>query len=124
RRPNSVTLVVDNYGESLAWFAARRPELIKINRDELELLFPDSERQRSTSELLKSARQNFDCPFWVVTNGGEPIWVMEGESQPVSFAPPQVEVISATGCGDVVFATIIDCLFNRGSEFSLLEAAK
>lgn len=123
-RGDSVSLVVDNYGPSLTWFAQRQPELIKINRDELELLFPESEKSRPTGDLLKAARQRHDCPYWVVTNGGEPIWVMEGEKEPESFRPPEVELVSPTGCGDIVFATLIDCLFNRSGQYDLLRGAK
>ena len=34
-----------------------------------------------------------------------------------------MECISPVGCGDIVFATVIDCLYNK-TGYSLLEAAK
>ncbi len=123
KRGEEVTLVVDNYGASLPWFARRKPALVKFNRDELELLFEGDERKLDTPALLKKARTRFACSRWVVTNGAEAIWVLDGEGEPVRFEPEKVKCISPVGCGDIVFATIIDCLYNR-SGYSLLEAAQ
>ncbi len=122
-RGDEVTLVVDNYGPSLPWFARQKPELVKFNRDELELLFEGEERKLDTPTLLKKARFRFSCDRWVVTNGAETIWVLDGEGEAVSFEPKKVKCVSPVGCGDIVFATLIDCLYNR-SGYSLLEAAQ
>lgn len=122
-RGEHVSLVIDNYGASLPWFADQKPDLVKFNRDELELLFSEGERSQSTPELLKKAHVRYACDRWVVTNGEKAIWVLDGEDEPVAFEPAQVDCVSATGCGDIVFATVIDCLYNR-SGFTLLEAAK
>lgn len=122
-RGERVRLVVDNYGPSLPWFAKQNPELVKFNRDELELLFEGSEKELSTDVLLGLARERYGCERWVVTNGASEIWVADGDCEPVAFSPREVECISPTGCGDVVFATVIDCLYNRDG-YSLLEAAK
>ncbi|MDQ8202395.1 PfkB family carbohydrate kinase [Pelagicoccus sp. SDUM812003] len=123
KRPETVSLVVDNYGPSLPWFVQQNPELIKINRDELETLFEKDRRSAETSELLALARERFGCRRWVITDGAELIWVMDGDAEPESFAPRQVDCVSPTGCGDVVFATLIDCLYNK-TGYALLKAAK
>lgn len=122
-RGDDVILVVDNYGPSLNWFAEQKPELVKFNRDELELLFAESEHSLDTPVLLEKARARFSCERWVVTNGAEDIWVLEGEGPAVSFSPREVECISPVGCGDIVFATVIDCMYNKKG-YSLLDAAK
>ncbi len=122
-RGEEVTLVVDNYGASLPWFARQKPDLVKFNRDELELLFEGEERSLDTPTLLKKARSLFSCDRWVVTNGAEAIWVLDGEGEAVSFEPEKVKCVSPVGCGDIVFATLIDCLYNK-TGYSLLEAAK
>lgn len=123
RRGENVTLVVDNYGASLPWFAKERPGLIKINRDELETLFEEDVSDELTSRLLKRARELYVCRYWVVTDGGNDVWVMDGESEPESYSPRKVDCVSATGCGDIVFATLIDCLYNRDG-YTLLQAAE
>lgn len=122
-RGEEVTLVVDNYGASLPWFAKQGPALVKVNRDELELLFDGEERTLETPVLLKKARTRFSCDRWVVTNGAQTIWVLEGLGDAKHFEPDTVECISPVGCGDIVFATLIDCLYNRNG-YSLLEAAR
>lgn len=122
-RPTSVRLLVDNYGSSLPWFARQSPALIKINRDELELLFDEDRRGLPTNQLLDLATATFDCPHWVVTNGGEALWIKNESEAPQTFDPPKVECISPTGCGDIVFATVIDCLYNKEG-YKLLSAAK
>ncbi|MBK1878911.1 PfkB family carbohydrate kinase [Pelagicoccus mobilis] len=122
-RGEEVKLVVDNYGPSLPWFAKQKPELVKFNRDELELLFEGEEKRRSTDELLGLARERFGCDRWIVTNGASEIWVADGDEPPVVFSPREVECVSATGCGDVFLATVIDCLYNRDG-YDLLSAAK
>ena len=122
-RGDEVTLVVDNYGPSLPWFARQKPELVKFNRDELELLFEGEERKLDTPTLLMKARSRFSCDRWVVTNGAETIWVLDGEGEAESFEPKKVKCVSPVGCGDIVFATLIDCMYNR-SGYSLLEAAR
>lgn len=123
KRGEEVTLVVDNYGPSLPWFARQKPDLVKFNRDELELLFEGEERKQETPELLRKARLRFSCDRWVVTNGAEAIWVLDGEGEAVNFEPRKVKCVSPVGCGDIVFATLIDCLYNK-SNYALLEAAK
>ncbi|EDY84976.1 kinase, pfkB family [Verrucomicrobiia bacterium DG1235] len=122
-RGENVSLVIDNYGASLPWFADQHPDLVKFNRDELELLFGEKERAEPTPVLLKKALERYVCNRWVVTNGAEEIWVLDGEGEPQRFEPPKVECVSPTGCGDIVFATVIDCLYNKDG-YGLLEAAK
>lgn len=123
RRGEGIRLVVDNYGESLKWFAEQGPDLIKINRDELESLVEQGDRSEPTDALLRCVEERFACARWVVTDGGNPLWVMKRGEEPQSFAPPTVECVSPTGSGDVVFATLIDCLYNR-DEYGLLEASQ
>lgn len=122
-RGEDAILVVDNYGPSLPWFAGQKPDLVKFNRDELELLFPESKRSLPTKELLALAREQFGCDRWIVTNGSKEIWVAEAGKETRSFSPRAVECVSATGCGDVFFATVIDCLYNRDG-YTVRQAAE
>lgn len=119
----NVTLVIDNYGASLPWLSEQGPEIIKFNRDELELLFEEGERGLATEELLVLADERLACSCWAVTDGENPIWIKESGSGPVRIMPPVVECVSPTGCGDVFFATLLDCLYNRDG-YDLKEAAE
>lgn len=122
-RGERVTLAVDNYGASLLWLATKSPDIIKFNRDELELLFKPAERARETPDLLNRAASQYDCPRWVVTDGGNPVWLKEGDASPQSVTPPSVRPVSATGCGDIFFATVMDCLYNK-TEYNLRSACE
>lgn len=112
-RPDQATLVVDSYGACLPFLAAQRPAIVKFNRDELETLFDPQMRHRETGDLLARAAELFPVARWVVTDGGNPVWLKDGASKPESFAPPPVKLVSPTGCGDVFFATLLDCLYNK-----------
>ncbi|MBC2605849.1 PfkB family carbohydrate kinase [Pelagicoccus albus] len=122
-RGEHVSLVVDNYGPSLPWFANQRPEIIKFNRDELEILFEGEERSLPTPELIGRARERYACDRWMVTNGEKEVWVQDQDGTASSFQPRSVECISPVGCGDVSFATLIDCLYNK-SGYDLRSAAE
>jgi fructose-1-phosphate kinase PfkB-like protein len=106
------TLLADTYGPPLAWFAAHPVALVKINAAELSQLigsaarFPDA---FSNSAITASPVQR-----WVVSDGPHPVWFRDADHAPASLAPPRVREVSATGSGDVLFASLIDSLFFRG----------
>lgn len=108
-----VHLAVDTYGPSLPWFARQKPDVIKINRQELETLFDEDAADAPTNELLKRVAKNYDCPLWIVTDGETKIWRLESGGQPQATQPPVVECISPIGCGDVFFATLLDQQYNH-----------
>lgn len=116
RRPEKVDLVVDTYGPSLPWFLQQRPGVLKINRDELETLFPESRRSEPTSALLAEAAQQAPSTTWVITDGGSDIWYCPPAREPRSHTPPQIECVSPTGSGDVFLATLLHHLYLNSSD--------
>jgi fructose-1-phosphate kinase PfkB-like protein len=113
----------DTYGPLLAWVVERPVALVKINRGEFDLLFPESERAQPVLTRLGEARSRWPVQRWIVTDGpGEVCFVdrKPDNSPPASLLPPAVEEVSATGSGDVLFACILDALLVRGS--TLVEA--
>lgn len=112
RRPEGIGLAIDTYGPSLDWLARRDPSIVKINRQELETLFPN-EREAPTATLLEQAAAAYPRPQWVVTDGGGPVWFKDVGSAPDAFDPPSVACVSPTGSGDVFFAALLDGLANR-----------
>jgi len=110
-REQNAILAVDTYGPSLSWMVQQKPDCIKINRDELSLLFGKS--TASTPELLASASKQYPCPLWIITNGAEEVWVQQDDHNPTAFHPPATERVSPTGCGDVFFATLLNGLYQK-----------
>lgn len=112
-RGEHVRLAVDTYGPSLPWFARQKPDIIKINRQELETLFDENVSDSPTHLLMKRASRNHDCPLWIVTDGESAIWTLEPGGEPRATQPPAADCLSPIGCGDVFFATLLDQRYNH-----------
>ncbi|MBT3483574.1 MAG: hypothetical protein HN457_19350 [Opitutales bacterium] len=126
-RGEHVHLAVDAYGPSLPWFARQKPNVIKINRQELEMLFDEDVKASATDVLMKRVADNYNCPLWIVTDGEAKIWILKSGSYPQATQPPLVECTSPIGCGDVFFATLLDQQYNHPEnslEFAIELAAK
>ncbi len=127
RRGAQVTLALDTYGEGLDWLVRQSPSLVKINRDELEMLVEPDEQAVDTPDLLEQVSRQFNCPHWIITNGEKEIWRKQGDKLATSIQPREAHCVSAVGCGDVFFATLLDGLFNhaeRGQPGVLERAAE
>ncbi len=126
-RGESIKLAVDTYGPGLKWFARQNPEILKINRDELETLFAENVSDTPTDQLLETVSKRYDCPLWVITNGDSPIHYLARDDTPKTVPPRPVDCRSPIGCGDVFFATLLDCLYNKSNyplEKSIVLAAE
>jgi 1-phosphofructokinase len=118
----------DTYGPPLAWIVQHPVALVKINRDEFDLLFTSDERTAPVLARLSTALNRWPVQRWIVTDGpGEVCFIDNTQpthannSEPVSPAvpfapapsslqPPPVQEISATGSGDVLFASVLHAL--------------
>jgi fructose-1-phosphate kinase PfkB-like protein len=114
RWPERGSLIVDTYGPPLAWLAGQAAALIRVNRRELESLFPADERKLSGGELLRLARDRWPALRWAVSDGGAPVWFMADHGEPETIASPRVREISPTGSGDVMLACTLFARFHRG----------
>jgi 1-phosphofructokinase len=109
-------LAADTYGPPLAWLATRPLDLVKINRDEFDALFPPAARRTSVALRLHRACQRWPVRGWIITDGPRPVWFVERNSAaPASLAPPRVREVSATGCGDVFLACVLHALLRHGT---------
>jgi len=106
--------VVDTYGPSLAWFADQAAALIRVNRTELEALFPKTDHKLAGGELLRRARDRHRALRWAVSDGGAPVWFLAEHNEPESLPSPRVREVSATGSGDVMLACTLFARFHRG----------
>jgi 1-phosphofructokinase len=105
-------LVADVYGSPLAWAAQRALELVKINATEFRALSgahvqpPVGLREQALASPVRR---------WVVSDGRDQVWFKDEGMEPASLMPPLVEEVSATGSGDVMFASILQSLFVRNA---------
>lgn len=104
-------VVADTYGAPLSWLVERRAALVKINRQEFDQLFPESERARSVVDRLLDAGNRWPVRRWVVTDGPGAVCYGGVDTPPGRVEPPVVKEISPTGSGDVAFACILHALF-------------
>jgi fructose-1-phosphate kinase PfkB-like protein len=114
RWPERGPLVVDTYGPPLAWFADSGASFIRLNRTEIQALFPELDRNTAGGEYLRSARQRFSALRWALSDGSAPVWFVAEHEDPLQYPSPKVYEISATGSGDVMLACILYGRFHRG----------
>jgi fructose-1-phosphate kinase PfkB-like protein len=109
-------LAADTYGPALAWLVTRPLDLVKINRQEFDTLFPSAARRASVSARLRRAGERWPIQRWIITDGPRPVWFMERTSAaPACLAPPHVREVSATGSGDVFLACVLHALLHRSA---------
>jgi 1-phosphofructokinase len=109
-------LAADTYGPALARLVTRPVDLVKINRQEFDTLFPSAARRASVAARLRLACKRWPVRGWIITDGPRPVWLVERNSAvPACLAPPRVREISATGSGDVLLACVLHALFQRNA---------
>lgn len=104
------TLAVDTYGPPLAWLARKPVALVKINAAEFRTL---SDAIQPLPAALEKISRRSEPKAWIVSDGPEPVWFTERGTTPASVAPPAIKEVSATGSGDVFFASVLHSLFIR-----------
>lgn len=107
-------LYVDVYGPPLEWLRRQAVELIKINRQEFDGLFPSNQRSTPVRERLLQLRRESPRSSWIVSDGPGTIWVMPADRSPVELQPPAVTEVSPTGSGDVLLAAILQARWHQG----------
>ncbi|ATC62798.1 hypothetical protein CMV30_01790 [Nibricoccus aquaticus] len=118
-------ICADTYGAPLTWLVERPVSLIKINRDEFDLLFPPAERSTPVLARLATARTRWPVQRWIITEGPGEVCFIENTpsstaSTPSSLRPPPIAEISPTGSGDVLFACVLHALLIK--KFILADA--
>lgn len=100
-------LYVDTYGPPLPWFAQLPVALVKINRTEFDSLIPPPPGETSPAARLALAQARYAAQAWIVTSGGESIWLRSADVSAREFSPSRVQEVSATGSGDVLLACLV-----------------
>jgi len=110
-------LLADTYGPPLAELADLPLPLIKINRREFETLAgwaPRAPEDESWGEDLAAFAAAHPVEVWVVTDGPRPTLLWQRGTGLVRLPTPAVQVVSATGSGDVLFAGLLYFRWHHG----------
>jgi 1-phosphofructokinase family hexose kinase len=112
-------VAVDTSGGALRSAWSQRPDLVRVNRDELAAVLHVS-RQRVPPAPYPTLGS---IAMGVVSDGGSPIqaWREDGRSWQVT--PPRIPVTNTIGCGDAMLAGLLEALsLGRPFEEALLAA--
>jgi len=114
QRPPGIALAIDTYGEGLRWFVEQSPDVVKINRDELNTLSDGDASETDTETLLEQVAQAYNSGTWIITDGSGPIFCRSPEGTIHSIQPRETHCVSPIGCGDVFFATYLHAINDSG----------
>lgn len=110
-----VPVVLDSYKEHGLLALEASPEVLKINRRELESLvgraLPDAAARK---EAYGSLRERFGLCWIIITSGSEALEGYDGE-RILGVTPPPVEALNPIGSGDAATAGIA-ASFARGDD--------
>jgi fructose-1-phosphate kinase PfkB-like protein len=115
-------VAVDSYGPPLADLVKLPLELVKINRTELDRLFPDRE-SLSTAEAVGNARSESPVKNWIVTDGPHSIVASFQSGGTCEVIPARIKEVSPTGSGDTFLAVLLHKWPTDNNYTSALRAA-
>lgn len=101
-----IRVAVDTYGPPLAALVKQPIDLVKINRVELDHLFPDS-KSAPIGELIRRARESSPVKNWIITDGAGPITAALASGEVLTVTPAQIREVSPTGSGDTFLAALL-----------------
>ncbi|QKJ86033.1 1-phosphofructokinase [Paramixta manurensis] len=105
-RAHGVLSLLDTHGPALLQSAAALPDIIKINRDELQQASDTSGQDLPHAWLKQGVR----CV--IITDGQRPTLALTPEGN-YQITPPKVDTASAVGSGDAYCAGLIASLLAR-----------
>ncbi|MBE5870527.1 MAG: 1-phosphofructokinase [Lachnospiraceae bacterium] len=105
-------VIVDSSKEALSEAVKAKPDCIKPNLHELEMLMErplknDEEIKKAAEELLE---RGVGCV--AVSMGAKGLWVFE-KSHTYRSVPPKIEAVNTVGCGDCVVAALAMGYFEK-----------
>jgi tagatose 6-phosphate kinase len=116
-RRRGVPVVLDSYRDHGLQALEAAPEVLKINRRELESLVgrPLSD-QASRKEAYRSVRERFGLRWIVISAGPEALEGYDGQRY-LSVTPPSIEAVNPIGSGDAASGGIA-VSFVRGEDLA------
>jgi fructose-1-phosphate kinase PfkB-like protein len=116
-----IRVCADTYGPVLADLVRLPLDLVKINRVELEKLFPEAAGQ-PTAAILAGARTTSPVRNWIITDGARPVTAALGDGLFV-VEPAPIREVSPTGSGDTFLAALLCQWINGKSTTEALRFA-
>lgn len=104
---SGIKVAVDTYGPPLADLTKLPIDLVKINRVELERLFPET-KERPLPEAVALVGQTSPVKNWIVTDGARSIAAQFETGQSHEVTPAAITERSPTGSGDTFLAAILN----------------
>ncbi|MCC5806724.1 MAG: hypothetical protein JJU00_10395 [Opitutales bacterium] len=98
---------LDTYGKPLAELAVLPWTAVKINLDEFERLEGADPADGTMEARLRRIAATSAAQTWIVTDGGNPVSVLSRDEGYFQRQPPDIQLVSPTGSGDVFLATLI-----------------
>jgi fructose-1-phosphate kinase PfkB-like protein len=117
-----IKVALDSYGPPLADLIKLPLELVKINRNELELLFPDT-AELPILQAIAHARKVSPVKNWIVTDGPRSMAAVFESGESFEVIPATIKEVSPTGCGDTFLAAILNKWPKDGSHKEALSFA-
>ena len=102
-----VRIAVDTYGPPLADLVKLPVDLVKINRSELERVFPDTGGQ-PLMKAIEQVRKSSPVHNWIVTDGPNAIAAHFATGRSCEVTPARISERSPTGSGDTFLAAILN----------------
>ncbi len=111
-KQKQLLLCVDTYGQPLLDFAQQELFLLKINKKEFLTTF---EQNVLTEKTISAIAGKTKVKNLIVSNSDKKIYASIQDTV-MSFNPPEIKSeVSATGCGDAMFASLIYEILNKSS---------
>ena len=115
----NVYFCVDTYGTPLTDIANVHCNLLKFNKTELSTFLASMKENINlpTAELFKIARSKYfaNAEIFAITDGANDIFVSD-KTTTFTISPMQIpQEVSATGCGDALFAVAISEIFFKNT---------
>jgi len=101
-----IHVAVDTYGPPLNALTRLPLDLVKINRSELNRLYPWAENQPLTDVLVRLNRES-PVQNWIITDGANPIMASLYQSGVHQVTPAKIREVSPTGSGDTFLAALL-----------------
>lgn len=105
--PNTIRICADTYGRPLEELVRLPIDLVKINRSELDRLFPEG-KGLPAREAIQRLRESSPVPNWIITDGAAPITASFGNGPDFEIRPASINEVSPTGSGDTFLAALLD----------------
>jgi fructose-1-phosphate kinase PfkB-like protein len=104
---SKVRIAVDTYGPPLEALVKLPLDLVKINRTELDRLFPGKESE-PTVDVITGVKKSSPVRNWIITDGPRAIICVIEAGTTLTLTPAPIKEISPTGSGDTFLAALLN----------------